>query len=54
MLLTSMGRGCDLKFNMLKEVQDFATTGKLYLWVDHLVEIIKHICVKFQEEGAQI
>ena len=54
MALTSMGRGSDLKLDMLDEVQNMAKTGKLYRWVDHLAKIIKHIYVKCQEEGAQI
>ena len=52
--LTSMGRGSYLKLDILDKVQNIATTGKVYRWDDHLTDIIKNICVNFQEEGSQI
>ena len=51
--LTSTRRGSDLKLNMLDAVQNVVTTGKLYYWAEHLIETIKHICIKFQKEGTQ-
>ena len=52
--LTMVGRGSDLKLNMLEAVDTIATNGKIYRWAEYVAERIKTICEKFQETGGII
>ena len=49
--LIVVGRGCDLKLNMLEAVDCIAKSGKLYCWDQYMADILRSICVKFQESG---
>ena len=44
--LTSTGRGSDLKLDMLEAVDTIFDTGKVYRWVEYVVDMIKGICEK--------
>ena len=52
--LIMVGRGSDLKLDMLEAVDTIATNGKIYRWDEHVAEIIKTICEKCQEMGGII
>ena len=47
--LTPIGRGSDLKMDMLEVVNTIATTRKIYRWAQHVVNMLKSICEKCQE-----
>ena len=44
--LTPIGRGSDLKLDMLEAVDIIATIGKIYRWAQHVADILKSICEK--------
>ena len=52
--LTVVGRGCDLKIEMLEVVDTIATSGKFYYWDQYVADMLKIICEKCQENGAVI
>ena len=52
--LTVMGRGCDLKLDMLEVINCIEELGKIYYWDQYIADMIKYICKKFQETGAII
>ena len=52
--LTMAGCGSDLKLDMLEAVDAIATNGKVYIWAEYVVDMIKNICEKFQEMGGII
>ena len=52
--LTPIGRGSDLKLDMLEAVDTIADTGKIYRWVEYIVDMLKGICEKCQESGGII
>ena len=52
--LTPTGRGIDLKLDMLETVDTNAHTGKIYIWVEYVTDMLKGICKKCQESGGII
>ena len=52
--LTPIGRGSDLKLDMLEEFNTIATTGKIYRWAQHVADMLKTICEKCQESAGII
>ena len=52
--LTLVGRGNDLKLDMLEAVDTIATNGKIYRWAEYVVDIVKTIYERFQEMGGII
>ena len=52
--LTIIGQGCDLKLEMLEEVDCIANSGKLYHWAQYVANMLKSIHEKCQETGAII
>ena len=52
--LTLIGRGSDLKLNMLEVVDTIATNGKIYRWAEYVAEMVKTICERCQEMGGII
>ena len=47
--LTLAIRGSDLKLDMLEAVDTIATNGKIYRWVEYVVDMVKTICERCQE-----
>ena len=52
--LTTTMRRCDLRLNMLEVVDNIAETRKTYCWAQYLVDLVKNICIKCQQEGTTI
>ena len=52
--LTVVGRGCDLKLDMLEVVHKIAEERKIYYWAQYVTDMVKSICEKCQETGAII
>ena len=52
--LTPIGRGSDLKLDMLEVVDMTAETGKVYRWAQYVVDMLKAICEKSQESSGII
>ena len=52
--LTLVGRGSNLKLEMLEAVDTIATEGRLYRWGDYVIDMIKTVCERFQERGGII
>ena len=52
--LTPIGRGSDLKLDMLEVVDTIAETRKVYRWAQYVAEMLKSICEKFQESAEII
>ena len=44
--LTPIGRGSDLKLDMLEAFDTIETIGKIYCWDQHVAEMLKSICEK--------
>ena len=44
--LTPIGRGSDLKLDMLEAVDTIAEIGKVYIWAQYVVDMLKTICEK--------
>ena len=42
--LTLVGRGSDLKLEMLEAVDTIATDGRIYRWEDYVADMVKTIC----------
>ena len=51
---TPIGRGSDLKMDMLEAVDMIANTGKVYIWAECVIDMLKGIYEKFQESGGII
>ena len=52
--LTPIGRGNDLKLDMLEAVDTISDTGKIYRWAKYVANMLKGICEKCQELGGII
>ena len=52
--LTPIGRGSDLKLDMLEAVDTIADMGKIYRWDEYVVDMLKGIYEKCQELGGII
>ena len=52
--LTPIGRGSDLKLDMLEAVDTIADTGKIYRWEEYVTNMLQGICEKCQESGGII
>ena len=52
--LTMVGRGSDLKLDMLEAIDTIATNGKIYIWAAYVAEMIKNIYEKSQDTGGII
>ena len=52
--LTPIGRGSDLKLDMLEAVDTIADMGKIYKWAKYVVDMLKGISEKLQESGGII
>ena len=52
--LTLVGRGSDLKLEMLEAVDTIATNDQIYRWGDYVADMIKTICERCQETGGMI
>ena len=49
--LTMVGRGSNLKLDMLEAVNTIATNGKVYRWDEYVTDMIKNICDKMPRDG---
>ena len=47
--LTLAGRGNNLKLDMLEVVNTIATNGKIYIWAEYVVDMVKTIYERCQE-----
>ena len=52
--LTPIGRGSDLKLDMLEVVDTIAHMGNIYRWAEYVTDMLKGICEKCQESGGII
>ena len=52
--LTLVGRGSDLKLEMLEAVDTIATDGQIYRWGDYVGDMVKTIYERCQEIGGII
>ena len=52
--LTLVGRGSDLKLEMLEAIDTIATDGRIYQWGDYVTNMIKTVCERCQETGGII
>ena len=52
--LTLVGRGSDLKLDMLEAIDTIVTNGKIYRWDEYVANMVKTICERCQETGGII